>query len=402
MSDNAKYLQAQAFTLAGAGCIMGATSITLSSMLQIDAVTPVTMADFGSKGFGTIEPGSGTSEEQISFTGITQNANGTATLTGVSSVLFASPYTETSGTAFSHPGGVTFVISNTSGFYNRFANKNDDETVTGAWIFPNDASTPTIGLSYAAPTTDLQVATKKYVDDTTTAGAPDASDTVLGITKLSIAAVSPTNPIAVGDNDTRVPTVNTSSLTTGELQALAGTTGTPSSSNKYVTQADQTGVGLPAGVVLMYGVATAPTGFLLCDGSSQLRASFANLFTAIGTTYGSADGTHFNVPDFRGRAPVGTGTGTGGGASGTGLPTGGAALTARALAGWNGEETHTLTTPEIPAHTHTVNFTLNGGSGGHVIGTAGATDDQVTGSTGGGGSHNNIQPTMGISFIIKT
>lgn len=119
MADNAKYLQTQAYTLAGAGCIMGATSLTLSNMLQIDGVTPVTMTDFGSKGFATIEPGNGTQEEQVSFSGITQNANGTATLTGVNNVLFSTPYTETSGTALSHPGGVTFVISNTSGFYAR-------------------------------------------------------------------------------------------------------------------------------------------------------------------------------------------------------------------------------------------------------------------------------------------
>ena len=395
MADNAKYLQAQQFSLAGSGVILGATTMTLNSMLQIDGVTPVTMADFGSKGFGTIEPGNGTREEQIVFTGITQNANGTATLTGISTVLFAAPYTETSGFGMSHPGGVVFVISNTSGFYNRFANKDDDETVTGLWNFPNGASNPTIGLSYVAPTTDLQIATKKYIDDIAIAGSPLATNSVFGITKLSVAAVSPTNPIAVGDNDTRVPTQT-------EKDAMVGTVGTPSTSNPYVTKQDTTGGNMPAGAITMYGVASAPTGWLLCDGSSVLRASFPALFSAIGTTFGSADGTHFNVPDMRGRAPVGTGTGTGGGASGTGLPTGGSALTARALAGWNGEETHTLITAEIPAHHHTVNFTLTGGSGGNVIGTVGANDDQLTGDTGGGGAHNNIQPTMGVAFIIKT
>lgn len=64
---------------------------------------------------------------------------------------------------------------------------------------------------------------------------------------------------------------------------------------------------VPPGVMLPYGGAAAPTGWLLCDGSSYLRATYAGLFAAIGTAYGAADGTHFNVPDLRGRAPYGLG-----------------------------------------------------------------------------------------------
>lgn len=394
MADNSKYLQAQGYTLAGAGCILGATSITLTSMLQIDGETPVTMADFGSKGFGTLEPGNGTREEQIVFTGIVQNANGTATLTGVSNVLFASPYTETSGTSMSHPGGVTLVISNTSGFYNRFANKDDDETITGAWVFPTSTNTPTIGVAYTAPTTDLQIATKKYVDDVAIAGAPDASTTTKGVTKLSVAPVSPTNPIAAGTNDTRIPTQN-------ENDALVGT-GTPSSSNVYVTN-DTFLAAFSAGVIQMYGGSSAPSGWVFCDGASLLRASFAALFTAIGTTYGSADGTHFNVPDMRGRVPIGVGTGTGGGASGTGLPTGGAALAAIALATWKGENTHVLTVGELAAHTHDVqSSTGGGGQQGWTPGGATPVGVFASASTGSDTAHNNIQPSMGVNFIIKT
>jgi microcystin-dependent protein len=65
---------------------------------------------------------------------------------------------------------------------------------------------------------------------------------------------------------------------------------------------------VPAGVIQMYGGAAAPAGYLLCDGTSYLRADYAALFTSIDTAYGSADGTHFNVPDMRGRFPVGRGT----------------------------------------------------------------------------------------------
>ena len=64
----------------------------------------------------------------------------------------------------------------------------------------------------------------------------------------------------------------------------------------------------PAGEVTMFGGATAPTGWLLCQGQSLLRTAYPALFAAISTTYGAADNTHFNVPDFRGRTPVGLDT----------------------------------------------------------------------------------------------
>jgi microcystin-dependent protein len=68
---------------------------------------------------------------------------------------------------------------------------------------------------------------------------------------------------------------------------------------------------MPPGVVLPYGGASAPTGFLLCDGAAVSRSTYAALFTAIGTAYGVGDGsTTFNVPDTRGRMPVGKGTNT--------------------------------------------------------------------------------------------
>lgn len=241
MADTFLFAQVQPFSLAGAGAVAGATSVTLKSFTQIDG-TLLTMADFGNIGYGTIEPGSGTLEEQISFTGVTQNSNGTATLTGVKSVGFVSPYTETSGLSQTHAGSTVFVISNTAGFYNRLTAKGDDETITGTWTFTNP-NYPRMDTATPPPTDDEQLVTKKYVDDVAIAGGADASTTVKGISKLSVNPVSPTNPIAVGDNDTRVPPINTSTMTTGQVEALAGTSGTPSSSNKYVTDADTTGTG---------------------------------------------------------------------------------------------------------------------------------------------------------------
>ena len=67
----------------------------------------------------------------------------------------------------------------------------------------------------------------------------------------------------------------------------------------------------PTGQIIMYGGASAPIGYLLCNGASFLRTgAYATLFGIIGITYGSADGTHFNVPDMRGAFPRGAGTST--------------------------------------------------------------------------------------------
>lgn len=68
--------------------------------------------------------------------------------------------------------------------------------------------------------------------------------------------------------------------------------------------------GTAPGQTVMTGSATAPPGWVLCDGASLVRANYADLFAVIGTTYGAADGTHFNVPDFRGIFPKGAGTTT--------------------------------------------------------------------------------------------
>ena len=86
--------------------------------------------------------------------------------------------------------------------------------------------------------------------------------------------------------------------------------------------------------------------WLLCDGRSLEILSYPQLFSIIGTSFGSADAEHFNLPDFRGRVAGCVGQGTG--------------LTNRTLGQSIGAETHTLTIPEIPSHTHTGTTDSNG------------------------------------------
>ncbi len=161
----------------------------------------------------------------------------------------------------------------------------------------------------------------------------------------------------------------------------------------------------PAGLISGFGGTVAPSGWLLCNGAAVSRTTYATLFAAIGTTNGAGDGTTtFNVPDSRGRVLVGAGTGAGGGATGSGVVTGGAALTPRTVGQWFGEETHTLTLAETPAHTHTLPSGCGGGGGTTSVECVfnGVPSTWTTTSQGGGSAHNVMQPGLTCSFIIKT
>ena len=72
------------------------------------------------------------------------------------------------------------------------------------------------------------------------------------------------------------------------------------------------GGSVPVATILPFAGVSAPDGFMLCDGAELLASENADLFSAIGTTYGvgQAPGS-FKLPDFRGRAPIGAGQGDG-------------------------------------------------------------------------------------------
>src|SRR5712664_3765303 len=181
---------------------------------------------------------------------------------------------------------------------------------------------------------------------------------------------------------------------------------------------------VPIGGVLIWPYGTVPTNFIWANGQLIPRTGWgAALFTLWGTFFGIGDGsTTFATPNYCEVALVGAYGMGGAGARGL-MPS------SYTLGAVGGEATHVLTTPETPNHNHTaadsghthpfswntpLGFTNNGGStqvagGGNgtygtytYSGTTGSGNANITvGYTGGGGAHNNIQPSMGVGYIIR-
>lgn len=112
---------------------------------------------------------------------------------------------------------------------------------------------------------------------------------------------------------------------------------------------------IPAGVIMPYGGATAPTGWLLCDGSSKLRADYPALYGAIGDAWGTADGTHFNLPDMRGRFPRGVD-------GGIARDPDRASRTACNTGGNTGDNVGTVQTEQYKQHNHAQQACFPGGT----------------------------------------
>lgn len=308
----------------------------------------------------TIEPKSPTNQEIISFTGITDNGNGVVTLTGVTRNLNpVSPFTALTADV-PHANNSTCVISNNPQIFQDVVMTNESRTVSSVVTF---SASPVVPDAVSAN----QAVSKSQLDLAVLGTVPASSTTVLGAVRvatdptktLGTATMTIASPCVVTfnshgltANDT-IRFTTTGALPTGvvvgtvyyvmatgltantfQFSLTAGggavnTSGSQSGTHTlyrttpyavndqdtrlppsnpttlYMTQASMVGVVSP------YAGSSAPSGWLICDGSAVSRTTYASLFAITSTTFGVGDGsTTFNLPDLRSRIPVGAGTGT--------------------------------------------------------------------------------------------
>jgi microcystin-dependent protein len=160
------------------------------------------------------------------------------------------------------------------------------------------------------------------------------------------------------------------------IQGVQGATGTNGTNGTDATS--------PAGGIQIYGGSSAPTGYLLCDGSAVSRTTYAALFATVGTTYGVGDGsTTFNLPDLRQRFPLGKA------ASGTGNTLG--------ATGGSIDHDHTVDPPNTTSTTPSA----NGAAATPILGSTPTTTHthDVNISSFNSGTAN--PPYLVLNFIIK-
>jgi microcystin-dependent protein len=152
------------------------------------------------------------------------------------------------------------------------------------------------------------------------------------------------------------------------------------------------------GVTIEANVSSAPAGYLAEDGTSYLRTTYPGLFAEIGTTFGSADGTHFNVPLTFGLAVINRDAAN---SIITSASTNGA--NAATLGGKGGAETHTLLASETPV-LNIKNYTTAGGAitaTAAIITNALTTQQTALVNTTGGGAHSNTPPWIAKAKFIR-
>ena len=157
------------------------------------------------------------------------------------------------------------------------------------------------------------------------------------------------------------------------------------------------------GEIRMFAGNFAPYGWAFCQGQILPIAQNTALFSLLGTTYGGDGRTTFALPDLRGRVPVGFGQGLG--------------SSNRVIGEQFGTETVTLTTAQMPVHSHTVNAVTTEGnqnlptnslpantktldkeySDANANTTMKAT---MVNPTGGSQPFGVSQPSLGVNFII--
>jgi microcystin-dependent protein len=276
-------------------------------------------------------------------------------------------------------------MSNVHYVYDQLVSKDVAETIDGAKIFTATTTfngLPNTTTSYT-PAADGDLATKKYVDDTVTAGAPDATETVKGISELATGAEAAAGASAgetTGGLVLPASLATSSPFSTGYKIPVTGSDGKLSSLFSAAFS--------PVGSITAYATTTAPTGWLLCDGSTIASTTYADLFAIIGWSYGGTVGGDFKLPDLRSRNIVM--------ASST-------VSQFDTMGETGGETAHTQTWDELAAHSHDYN-NYNGGTAGAGTDTMprqNLDDPSWTSTTGSSTPMNVLDPYFVLNYIIK-
>ena len=158
------------------------------------------------------------------------------------------------------------------------------------------------------------------------------------------------------------------------LQSTKGATSTTAAGNEVAPL-------IPVGSIIVWPEVTAPTGWVIADGTAVSRTTFAGLFALIGTDYGTGDGsTTFNVPDFKDRVALGKGTNNGTVAAAQGSMAASSKLTTD-----SGSAALTVATTSVAQSAKDS-----------------STVTVATGVTAGGHTHTATVPSLCINYIIKT
>jgi microcystin-dependent protein len=246
---------------------------------------------------------------------------------------------------------------------------------------------------------DLQYVQDHMESTESVHGISDTSFLVYENSSQTLTNKQLTNPkvnenVAVTATATELNLLDGAIVTTTELNYVSGVTSAIQTQIANVIASLASAV--PTGTVSMFAGTEAPTGYLFCNGAAVSRTTYSALFAKIGTNYGAGDNsTTFNLPDLRGRAPIGAGTGRNVADS--------ANLTTRSLgAKVSDDEQVTLTIAQMPKHKHILQFgTGVVTSGSYVPITANSFSNEYGTEAGGDQPHNNMQPSTVVNFIIK-
>jgi prepilin-type N-terminal cleavage/methylation domain-containing protein len=391
--------------------ILSNKGFTVIELLIVIAVIAV-LATLVIVGYGGWKNTTLTSQIKSDLNGVASAMESARNFTSIYPASIPSTFTASSGSVLSGgstDGGVTYCIDATTSSdpsitYYIASESKDKGALSGTCatrpglpvpgvptgLTINSTSGTTIGLSWSASSNAVSYT------------AQCASDAAFVVGPQSSTVTSPTVSTTVnGLNNISSYYCRVSATNANGTSSWSATAGSTTTTNTYGALAIATSI---------EGYWTsAPTGFLLEDGSAVSRSTYSDLFGVIGTTYGVGDGSStFNLPDSRGRTPINLSS---------------TDAEFNTVGKTYGEKTHQLTIAEIPSHTHIQNphnhnngaanpYVTDGSIGSIVVWTANGSAfgfkyglspsaTATNQSTGGNSAHNVIQPSIVKTAAIK-